>query len=220
MKPLSKHNRSEALDALVTRFQELQASAEARRRSVQERHAAEASRRRRPSKLLRRLDTGEITLAAYLDGKLEQALSLVEDVVEPADIAFLRVLGREYLERELAQSGLFARLRAHSPRVLGQTAVAPYTEEVSMDSRQRTAAQLGPSPGSAELQKLKNGELTLDEYVELRLERALARLSGFVSDEQREVLRQTIREQFSTDPVLQEYVRRATGRVPEPPSTR
>lgn len=68
--------------------------------------------------------------------------------------------------------------------------------------------------GSAALQKLKCGEITLEEYLDDRVEKALARLGRLVTKEERSELREVIRQHAMNDPVVQAYVQRALGRSP------
>lgn len=67
--------------------------------------------------------------------------------------------------------------------------------------------------GSDALQKLKRGDITLEEYLDARVERALVRLGRLVTEEERSVLREVAREHAMSDPVVQAYVQRALGRV-------
>lgn len=70
------------------------------------------------------------------------------------------------------------------------------------------------STASEDLQRLERGEIDLDAYLESRVELALSKLGGRVSEEQRAFLRQLALDQLETDPVLRKYVRQATGREP------
>lgn len=72
-------------------------------------------------------------------------------------------------------------------------------------------------PTSEALQRVQRGEMTLDEYLDERTERALDHVRGKVSAQILETVRATVREQLQTDPILIELVRRATGRTPSPP---
>ncbi len=71
-------------------------------------------------------------------------------------------------------------------------------------------------PESALLQKLKRGEMTLDEFLDARAEEALAPVMGKVTGERLEDLRMVLREKIRTDPLLVELVRQATGQIPQP----
>ena len=65
------------------------------------------------------------------------------------------------------------------------------------------------------LHKLRSGELSLDEYLDERVEQAVAHLAGRVDSARLEQIRELLREEVRTDPVLVEMVRQATGRTPE-----
>lgn len=61
------------------------------------------------------------------------------------------------------------------------------------------------------LRKLQSGELTLDEYLDERVEVALSHVKGRIPEERLEMLREIVREHVRTDPVMVEMVRRVTG---------
>jgi len=64
--------------------------------------------------------------------------------------------------------------------------------------------------GSDALEKLKRGEWTVEQYIEDRVERALGAVPVPLTAEQREAIRETLREQVATDPVVREYARLTT----------
>jgi hypothetical protein len=66
------------------------------------------------------------------------------------------------------------------------------------------------------LQKVRRGEMSLDEYLDERAELALAHVKGKVTEARLQMLRETVREHMRTDPVVVEMVRRLTGLEPEP----
>ncbi len=68
------------------------------------------------------------------------------------------------------------------------------------------AAPNAGRPASPELAKLKRGDWSLEEYLDDRVNRALAKLPRWVSSEQRETVRETLRFQMATDPALAEIV--------------
>ena len=92
-----------------------------------------------------------------------------------------------------------------------------------------TGAPLGPSAPvgkfdvgvtsqvspSGELGRLQRGEIGLDAYLDGRVDEATRHLVGKLSPEQLDFVRQTLRSELTTDPVLQELVRRTTGKIPE-----
>jgi hypothetical protein len=69
---------------------------------------------------------------------------------------------------------------------------------------------------SESLQRLKRGEISIDDYLDERTEKALDHVRGKVPSEVLATVRSTLREQIRTDPVLVELVRRATGQVQTP----
>lgn len=71
---------------------------------------------------------------------------------------------------------------------------------------------------SESLQRLERGEISLEEYLDERTERALDHVRAKVNPEVLEMVRATLREQLRTDPVLVELVRRTTGHVPNHPT--
>ena len=73
------------------------------------------------------------------------------------------------------------------------------------------------SPGeriSAALSSLQRGELSLDQYLDGRVTDATHHLVGKISPEQLDFVKQSLREQLATDPVLVELVQRTTGSSP------
>jgi hypothetical protein len=71
--------------------------------------------------------------------------------------------------------------------------------------------------GSEELEKVKRGEWTVEQYIEDRVERALVAMPLRLTETQRESVRETLRFQVATDPVLAEYLR--LSMVPNPAAT-
>ena len=69
---------------------------------------------------------------------------------------------------------------------------------------------------SAELASLQRGELSLDQYLDGRVGDATSHLVGKLSPDQLDFVRQSLREQMATDPVLVELVHRTTGVTPAP----
>lgn len=69
---------------------------------------------------------------------------------------------------------------------------------------------------SAALASLQRGELSLDQYLDGRVSDATSHLVGKLSPDQLEFVKQSLRDQMATDPVLVELVQRATGAAPAP----
>jgi hypothetical protein len=79
----------------------------------------------------------------------------------------------------------------------------------------RAKSQAEVRAPSESLQKLKRGELSLDEYLDAATENALAPLKGRVSADVLDNFRETLRESLRTDPILVELVQRLTGQTPQ-----
>lgn len=61
------------------------------------------------------------------------------------------------------------------------------------------------------LSRLERGEIGVDQYLNARVEEAVSHLHGKLAPDQLDFVKNTLREQLQTDPVLLELVRRATG---------
>ena len=81
-----------------------------------------------------------------------------------------------------------------------------------------TVERAGSAPAgarvSAELSSLQRGEVSLDQYLDGRVSEATSHLVGKLSPEQLDFVKQSLREQMTTDPVLVELVQRTTGASP------
>jgi hypothetical protein len=77
----------------------------------------------------------------------------------------------------------------------------------------KPAAVEGAGP-SESLARLQRGEIGLDEYLDSSVAQATQALEGKLSAEQLEFVKSSLREQLSTDPVLVDLVRKATGIAP------
>jgi hypothetical protein len=87
------------------------------------------------------------------------------------------------------------------------------TEAFTLDGG-ASAAVAAPSRVSAALSSLQRGELSLDQYLDGRVNDATYHLAGKISPDQLEFVKQSLREQLATDPVLVELVQRTTGSAP------
>jgi len=85
------------------------------------------------------------------------------------------------------------------------------TEAFAVD---RAAAAPAGARGSSALASLQRGELSLDQYLDSRVAEATSHLVGKLSPEQLDFVKQSLREQMATDPVLVELVHRTTGASP------
>jgi hypothetical protein len=68
--------------------------------------------------------------------------------------------------------------------------------------------------GSPALARLERGEIGLDQYLDESVADAVRHLEKRLPPEQLEFVRDSLRDQLRTDPVLIELVKRATGSAP------
>jgi len=68
----------------------------------------------------------------------------------------------------------------------------------------------GSAPSSL-IDRLEHGELSVDQYLDARVEEAVSSLSTRLDSEQLEFVRSALRAELQTDPVLVELAARATG---------
>ena len=64
---------------------------------------------------------------------------------------------------------------------------------------------------SQALARFRQGELSLEEYLETRVDAAVEHLRGRISSEHLDKVRSVVRESLSSDPVVVEYVRLLTA---------
>ncbi len=91
------------------------------------------------------------------------------------------------------------------------TEVARAAEPFKVDP---SAAASGGGKVSSALAQLQRGELSLDQYLDGRVNDATSHLVGKLSPDQLEFVKQSLRDQMATDPVLVELVQRTTGSAP------
>ncbi len=77
----------------------------------------------------------------------------------------------------------------------------------------RAASSASPS---AELARLERGEIDLDRYLDSRVDDAVRHLEGKLAPAQIHFVKESLRAELASDPVLMELVRRTTGAVPRP----
>jgi hypothetical protein len=65
------------------------------------------------------------------------------------------------------------------------------------------------------LEQLRRGEIDLDRYLDVQVNTAMSHVSNALPPAQLDFIRETLREQIASDPVLVELARRATGAVPK-----
>jgi hypothetical protein len=76
-------------------------------------------------------------------------------------------------------------------------------------------AQAPQSVARSPLERLRAGEIDVDQYVDLKVDQATAHLRGLRATEI-DAIRGALREQLAGDPALVDLVRQATGRTPTP----
>ena len=89
----------------------------------------------------------------------------------------------------------------------GGTAAADADFKASLETS--PSAPAGSASSSA-LQRLDAGHISVDEYLDLQVNEAVAHLEGKLPPNQLEFVRESLREQLNEDPVLVELVRRTT----------
>jgi hypothetical protein len=77
---------------------------------------------------------------------------------------------------------------------------------------QRAAAS--EAIGLEPLERLRSGEITVSQYLDIKVEQATAHLDKRLGDEQLSFIRSSLREQLASDPMLVELVQSATGALP------
>lgn len=93
---------------------------------------------------------------------------------------------------------------------LGGPAPAGGAETFAVERGAETQAVAATGP----LAELERGELSLEQYLDARVEDALAPLAQRLAPEQVEFVRGSLRAELASDPVLVELVRRITGAAP------
>ncbi len=88
------------------------------------------------------------------------------------------------------------------------TAGAQSFEEVLGSKSAEAAGSAEAAQGSAELASLQRGEISLDQYLDGRVLEATSHLEGRLAQDKLEFIRETLRAQLETDPVLSEWVQR------------
>lgn len=95
----------------------------------------------------------------------------------------------------------------------GNTGATPGVDRPFEAPRSAAAEGATPVGAASPLERLRAGELTLDQYLDIKVEDAL-RAVGKVGAADREVIRHTLRDALASDPGLADLVRQATGHMP------
>lgn len=94
--------------------------------------------------------------------------------------------------------------------VAGSSPTSGATETFQIAPAEGAQPSAAPSP----LSRLQSGELSVEQYLDLRVDEAVAPLAARLGPADLEMLKSSLRAQLETDPVLIELVRRATGSSP------
>lgn len=95
-----------------------------------------------------------------------------------------------------------------SPDVTG---VNPRTEFSIKSAAGSDGASATGQVDNSLVDRLHSGELTQEQYLDIRADEAVHHLVGQLPADQVDTIRATLREQLSTDPLLVTLVRRATA---------
>lgn len=87
---------------------------------------------------------------------------------------------------------------------------------MSFSEKRDAAAPIrgNPREPSESLQKVRRGEMSVDDYLDEAAEKALTPFKGKLASGDLETLRLTMREHLRTDPVTVELIRQLTGQLP------
>jgi hypothetical protein len=69
---------------------------------------------------------------------------------------------------------------------------------------------------NASLDRVRSGEISVGQYLDIKVSEATSHLEGRVNAEQLSFIRESLREQLSSDPVLVDLVKSTTGHLPPP----
>jgi hypothetical protein len=68
--------------------------------------------------------------------------------------------------------------------------------------------------GTEPLDRLRSGEISVSQYIDIKVEQATAHLDKRLTAEQLSFVKESLREQLANDPALVELVQSATGALP------
>jgi len=93
---------------------------------------------------------------------------------------------------------------------------SPSASEVGSKGGEFKVQKAAPAEGVATepLDRLRSGEISVSQYIDIKVEQATAHLDKRVGAEQLSFIRESLREQLATDPMLVELVKSATGALP------
>lgn len=89
---------------------------------------------------------------------------------------------------------------------------APSKTEFALESPPSTeGANRAGVVQSSLLAQVQSGQITRDQYLDFRVDEAVKHIAGQLPPEKLDVIRATLRDQLSTDPLLIAMARRAVG---------
>ncbi len=99
---------------------------------------------------------------------------------------------------------------------IGPTQTNPTGGEAFSVDRGTASAKAGAADkvATAELDRLQSGEISLDDYLQTRADKAVAHLESVVPAEQLELIKEQLVNQMKQDPSVAALVQRATGVLP------
>ncbi len=170
--------------------------------------------RRMQSAQLHLYRSGKISFEQYLDSRMSVCLARLSKVLDDAEARYVRERWREYVSRQLQPSGLFFPLQE---ALLNETQMGDKKERGDLVNQKGNAAEANNQQGSEDLNAMKRGEITLDEYIERRMELALANnpVVQLLPEAKRLEAREIMREHFLEDPVIRHYANIAAGNPSE-----
>lgn len=80
------------------------------------------------------------------------------------------------------------------------------------------AVERADATSASDLDRVASGELSVDSYLDARVQEATTHLASALGPEQLATLQEQLREQLRTDPLLTRLVHRALGTTPSEPS--
>jgi hypothetical protein len=92
---------------------------------------------------------------------------------------------------------------------------SPSTEVGSASSEFKVGkATASEAPGVVSLDQVRSGAISVSQYLDIKVNEATSHLAHRLSAEQFSFIRESLREQLSSDPALVELVKAATGQLP------
>ena len=87
----------------------------------------------------------------------------------------------------------------------------PARSEFTIDAAGRTSSSSAVGAVDSDLlQRLESGQVNQEQYLDIKAEQAVAHLVGQIPVEQVDLIRATLRDQLSSDPLFQRLVRQVT----------